>query len=200
MPTPYEEISENYSNREAVKTDANLAQDTLQLGGLDAEDWATKVFVNQKDANNSIRDQAYADRKAQEALNVAKAYSDAGIRNIDFTPFATNASLNATKNNLKQEMSDDKNNLQGQINTTNSIMNQIKNNLQGQINTSGSNIAALAAECNQKYNELFQSVSSGKSKIAEAITDKGVATSASDTFQTMANKIGQITTGGRNRY
>lgn len=232
MPTPYEEISENYSNREAVKTDVNLAQDTLQLGGLDAEDYATKKYVRQVDTNNSTRDQAYADRKAQEALNTAKAYTDAEIRNIDFTPFATNASLNAAKNNLKQEMTENKSdllrqittlnnslietknnlqgqintsnsgvgqirdNLQGQINTTNSTMNQTKNNLQGQIDTNKDNITALATECNNKYNELFQSVSNGKNNIAGAITDKGIATSANDTFQTMANNIRRITTGG----
>lgn len=38
-------------------------------------------------------------------------------------------------------------------------------------------------------NETFQSVSSGKKLIASAITDKGVTTSNTDTFQTMANNI-----------
>jgi len=46
-----------------------------------------------------------------------------------------------------------------------------------------------------KYNELFQSVSNGKTTVANAITDKGVATSATDTFATMANNINNITTG-----
>ena len=41
--------------------------------------------------------------------------------------------------------------------------------------------------------ELFQSVSNGKTLIASAITDKGVATSNTDTFQTMANNIRAIT-------
>ena len=40
--------------------------------------------------------------------------------------------------------------------------------------------------------ELFQSVSNGKTLIASAITDKGVTTSNSDTFQTMANNISKI--------
>ena len=40
-----------------------------------------------------------------------------------------------------------------------------------------------------KYNELFQSVSNGKSLVASAITDKGIATDATDTFATMANNI-----------
>ena len=40
--------------------------------------------------------------------------------------------------------------------------------------------------------ELFQSVSNGKSLIASAITDMGVATSNTDSFETMANKIRRI--------
>lgn len=44
-------------------------------------------------------------------------------------------------------------------------------------------------------NECFQSVSSGKSLIASAITDKGVPTLANDTFETMANNIEEIETG-----
>ena len=44
-------------------------------------------------------------------------------------------------------------------------------------------------------NELFQSVSNGKTLVASAITDKGVDTLATDTFQTMANNISNIMTG-----
>lgn len=45
-------------------------------------------------------------------------------------------------------------------------------------------------------NEVFTSVSNGKSLIASAITDKGVTTSNDATFQTMANNISSITTSG----
>lgn len=41
---------------------------------------------------------------------------------------------------------------------------------------------------------LFQSVSNGKSLVASAITDKGVATEATASFQTMADNVGQIST------
>ena len=44
-------------------------------------------------------------------------------------------------------------------------------------------------------NELFQSASDGKSKIATAITGKGVNASSSDSFQVLSNKISQIKTG-----
>ena len=44
--------------------------------------------------------------------------------------------------------------------------------------------------------EVFQSVSDGKVLIADAITDKGVETSATDTFATMASNIESIPSGG----
>ena len=43
--------------------------------------------------------------------------------------------------------------------------------------------------------ELKTSVSEGKSLIAAAVTDKGVQTAADDTFQQMADNIGNISTG-----
>lgn len=43
--------------------------------------------------------------------------------------------------------------------------------------------------------ELFLSVSNGKSQIASAITDMGVSTSANDSFAQMATNIGNIETG-----
>ena len=46
-----------------------------------------------------------------------------------------------------------------------------------------------------KYNELFQSVSNGKTLVASAITDKGISTDATATFSTMATNISNIRTG-----
>lgn len=45
-------------------------------------------------------------------------------------------------------------------------------------------------------NELFTNVSDGKNAVATAITDKGVPSTGSDSFPVLANKIGQIETGG----
>ena len=47
-----------------------------------------------------------------------------------------------------------------------------------------------------EMDECFQSVSNGKSLIASAITDKGISTAADATFQTMANAILSLMTGG----
>lgn len=68
------------------------------------------------------------------------------------------------------------------------------------------NLAALSIEYDNKtsnmtatnvqsaIDELFTDVSEGKTLIATAVTDKGVETAATDSFQQMADKIGQITT------
>lgn len=44
----------------------------------------------------------------------------------------------------------------------------------------------------EALDEVFQSVSNGKELLADAITDKGVQTSASDSFSTMATNISNI--------
>ena len=46
-----------------------------------------------------------------------------------------------------------------------------------------------------RMNEVFQYVSNGKSKIAAAITDKGITTAADATFQVMADNIAIIPAG-----
>ena len=47
-------------------------------------------------------------------------------------------------------------------------------------------------------NELFQSVSDGKRLLASALTDKGIPTLATESFEEMAQKILQITTSNPN--
>lgn len=51
-------------------------------------------------------------------------------------------------------------------------------------------------ELEKSFAEAKKSVSDGKMLVATAITDKGVATSQTDSFATMAENIGQIKTGG----
>ena len=53
-------------------------------------------------------------------------------------------------------------------------------------------LSTLAKDLKGAINEVFQSASNGKTLIAQAITGKGVATSNTDTFQTMATNIGLI--------
>ena len=56
---------------------------------------------------------------------------------------------------------------------------------------------ATATNVQDAIDEVFQSVSNGKELIADAITDKGVQTSASDSFQTMDTNIGLIQTDSK---
>lgn len=51
-----------------------------------------------------------------------------------------------------------------------------------------------ATNVQSAIDELFTDVSEGKALIATAVTDKGVETAATDSFSTIADKIGQITT------
>ena len=51
-------------------------------------------------------------------------------------------------------------------------------------------------ELNSNLESCFQSVSDGKSLVASAITDKGVTTASDATFETMANNITSLETGG----
>lgn len=53
-------------------------------------------------------------------------------------------------------------------------------------------------EIGEEVNEIKKSVSDGKTLIAAAITAKKIAAAASDTFAVLAQKIGQIVTGGGN--
>ena len=50
-------------------------------------------------------------------------------------------------------------------------------------------------ELEKSFTEAKKSVSDGKTLVATAITDKGVATSSTDSFTTMAENIGKIQTG-----
>ena len=51
---------------------------------------------------------------------------------------------------------------------------------------------ATATNVQDAIDEVFQSVSNGKELLADAITDKGVQTSATDSFQTMASNISSL--------
>ena len=51
---------------------------------------------------------------------------------------------------------------------------------------------ATATNVQDAIDEVFQSVSNGKTLIAAAITDKGIQTAATDSFQTMASNISSL--------
>ena len=59
-------------------------------------------------------------------------------------------------------------------------------------------ISSKLEELDTKLIDIKKSVSDGKSKVASAITEKGVSTEATDTFDIMAENIGQIENGTKN--
>ena len=67
--------------------------------------------------------------------------------------------------------------------------------IDSQLSTSSEN-PVMNKVITARMNEVFQSVSNGKKKVAKAITDKGVPTANDATFATMADNIDAIPSGG----
>lgn len=188
MSTPYEEISET-SISSVGKPDSNLANDSNKLGGIDAEEYATKEYV--KKYHNAKEDtlKKYIDNQDNAKLNEAKEYTNSMIRNQDFSGFAKGTDVTALKNKIETELNEQATQqrnytdtkIKGVVDDTNNNFNDINNAI---------------TKLNENQTSLFQSVSSGKAKIAGAITDKGVSTSADSSFDTMATNIRQINTSG----
>ena len=59
---------------------------------------------------------------------------------------------------------------------------------------SSTNVQGAIDDLAEYAQDLFQSVSNGKNQIASAITGKGVSASGSESFASLAGKIGQIPT------
>ena len=95
--------------------------------------------------------------------------------------------LNQNITSLDQDIS----NLSSNISNASSQINTLSSQIGNLSNLQTSNKENLVAA----INETFTSASNGKQIIATAITGMGVATSASDTYQTMANNIQSIETG-----
>lgn len=77
---------------------------------------------------------------------------------------------------------EDDESIENAINAENIVIKDIDNNF-------------TATHVEGALKELFQSASNGKTLIANAITGKGVATNVSDSFQTMATNIKNISSG-----
>ncbi len=230
MPKIPEQISKMFSNSQG-KTDANLAQDSNNLGGIPAEDWATKEWVKNYHGNKEEELRKYIDNQDAKILSEAKEFANSLGRGQDFSSFAKQSDLTAletklnkkitegdteqknyTDTQLKKVVEDVNANFKDTGDTLKTLNNGIAN-LQAKdnvidkeiealkekdkaLNNSISNNSSSIGSLNTKYDQLFQSVSDGKSKIAGAITGKGVMTSADSSFDVMAANIRSIPTGG----
>ena len=191
-------VSEQWSKantKSQGKTDANLSNDSEHLGGIPAEDYATKEYVQEyhNTKEGSLKD--YVDKEDQSILNEAKEYTNSQIRNQDFSSFAKLTDVQA----LDKKLSED---IEAGDNAQKAYTDQKTNAIVKDVNANFQDVENSINTLNGTVNELFQSVSSGKGVVAEAITDKGVPTSANDSFNTMATNIRAIPTssgGGRRR-
>ena len=106
MPKSYEEISKSIANQNG-KTDANLANDSNHLGGIAADEYATKAWVQEYHGNkeNSLLD--YINQQDNAMLNAAKEYTNSAIRNQDFSDFAEIDDLQALNTDLTNKINAD---------------------------------------------------------------------------------------------
>lgn len=185
MSRPSEYWSEEYAHSNG-KPDANLANNALQLGGIDAEDYATKKYVQDYHNNKEKLLKEYIDSQDLAKLQEAKDYVDTMIRNQDFSSFAKLTDLQSLSATLSARIEACKTECQQEMNT--------------KINAVVSDVNRAIDTLNTRTNELFTSVSNGKELIADAITDKGIHTSANDSYKTMATNIKNIQTEGGGEY
>lgn len=186
MPKSYEEISKSRANSNG-KTDANLANDSNHLGGIPAEDYATKEWVKEYHESKESNLKEYIDSQDAKTLQEAKEYANALVRGQDFSGFAKLTDVSALDKKLTEKIDTD---IAAQKAYTDTKTKQIVDDT----NANFEEVDNAINKLNKNVQDLFQSVSDGKKKIAEAITDKGVPTSATDDFNTMANNIENIDT------
>lgn len=188
MANIYEEISQSNSQG-GGKTDANIANDANHLGGIPAEQYATQKYVKDYHNTKESAQKEYIDQQDAKVLQNAKEYTNSQIRNQDFSSFAKVTDVQAVDSKLSQKIE------QCGQQCANNLATQIKG-VVDDTNANFKDVNDAIGKLNSNQNNLFQSVSSGKQKIAGAITDKGVATSANDSYDTMAGNIRSIKTGG----
>ena len=184
----YEKIS-NANASSSGRPDSNLANDSNHLGGIPAEDYATKDWVKRYHGEKETNLKKYIDEQDTKMLNAAKEYTNSAIRNQDFSNFAELTDLQALKIDLTSKINTD---IANQKTYTDQKTQAIVNDVNANLKDVGNAIDQL----NNNVDDLFQSVSDGKELVAEAITDKGVATSANASFNTMATNIRNINTSG----
>lgn len=134
------------------------------------------------------------------SINVASLGGGGGTSDFDtkIIPYANRISKNeediisindAIENHTEQISTNTENlmYLESEVDTnTQSISN---------LNTSVNNVNQTVSQHSTDINNLFTFVSNGKQLLASAITDKGVETEASDSFETMAQNIANIMGG-----
>ena len=100
-------VSEQISKANATsqgRTDANLANDSNHLGGVPADEYATKKYVQDYHDTKESAQKSYIDQQDQSILNQAKEYANSQIRNQDFSEFAKVTDVQALDEKLSDEI------------------------------------------------------------------------------------------------
>lgn len=157
MAKSSEEISKY--NTSGGKTDSNISNDTLHVGGIPAEDFATHKYVQDyHDAKETIQKQ-YIDKQDAQKLAEAKAYTDVVVENQDFSSFAKVTDIQAVNRNLTEKINRDVSEVKSETNTKitavvrdvnefNDETTQEINTIKGNINNINSTTANLQQQVN----------------------------------------------------
>ena len=183
-----EEISK-YKANSSAKTDSNIANDSLHLGGIEADEYATKDYVQKYHDTKEEKLKQNISEQDKVILEEAKAYSDEIVNNQDFSRFAKVTDVQAIDSKLSQRIANQETE---QKSYTDGKIQGVVNDVNSNFDNVGKSIESL----NNTTNQLFQSVSDGKTKVAAAITDKGVDTASNASFEDMANNIKNISSSG----
>ena len=99
MSNSFEEISK-FTAQSGGRPDSNLANDSNHLGGIPAEEYATKTWVQQYHERMELLLRKYIDTQDASILEQAKRYADAAIGSQDFSQFAKISDLQTLNQNL----------------------------------------------------------------------------------------------------
>lgn len=156
MAKSSEEISKNNVGSNG-RTDSNLANDTLHVGGIPANEIATQTYVQelQEAKGNDLKE--YVDIQDSNTLNSAKNYTDTAIRNQDFSHFAKDTDLAVLNRNLTQSIEDCSANCRSNLNTAIAGVNTRIDNVVDDVNDNFVDVNGSVSTLNTRLNSLSQS-------------------------------------------
>ena len=157
-------------------------------GSVDLSGYATKDELNSKANTSDI------------PTNTSELYNDSGFLTSIPSEYVTETEMNEAIANVSSGGSVSQEEINIAINnyftehpvSSGATAEQVA---QIQANTAAigtEELSTTAKTLKGAINEVFQDVDNGKTLIASAITDKGIATSNNDTFQVMADNISKI--------